>query len=110
MACARSGKITFSSSVGSRRLDPRMAVIRSGSRRSPRKRSVANAVFCGASSVDFVIDVANYRTDVICHRAVIPYGDAIPDAQPGPSFDTMQGLAHCGRVMPRVRLTSFGGF
>src|SRR6266446_6483699 len=70
-----------------------MAVIRSGSRRSPEKRSVANAVVRGGASVDLVIDVADYRAEFVCHRAVIPYGDTIPAAQPGPSFDAMQGPA-----------------
>ena len=87
-----------------------MAVIRSGSRRSPEKRSVANAVVRGGASVDLVIDVADYRAELVRHRAVIPYGDTITAAQPSPSFDAMQGRPNCGRVMPRIRLTSFGGF
>ena len=50
-----------------------MSVMRSGSRRSPWNRSIANA----RAALDFVVNVAEDITLVIRYRAVIPYDNAV---------------------------------
>src|SRR5215469_7657841 len=87
-----------------------MPVILSGSRRSPEKRRVANAMLREIASADLVINVANQTSELVRDRAVIPYGDTISAAQSGPPLNAMHAPPSSGRVIPRSRLTSLDGF